>query len=68
MNVTGGPSMDRGPESARRNKYMGIGVVIGIAIGAGPWLSLDNLALGIAIGSGVGVALGGRSRGAGRRR
>lgn len=31
---------------------------MGIAIGAGIGLALDNLALGIAIGSGVGVALG----------
>lgn len=50
--------MDLRPEDERRRKGVAIGLCLGLAVGAGRGLMLDNLALGIAIGMGSGLAIG----------
>jgi hypothetical protein len=46
--------------------FIGFGLAVGVAIGAGLGVALDNLAvgigLGVAIGAGLGIAIDGRRR------
>ncbi len=51
--------MDRGPENERgRQQHLATGIVLGVAIGAGLGLALDNLALRTGMGGGDRTALG----------
>lgn len=43
---------------AEKAKYVGAGMVFGVAIGCGLGVAFGNLALGIGPGIGIGVAIG----------
>jgi hypothetical protein len=50
--------MNREPGGNRRGQYMGWGVGIVLAIGAGIGAAIDNIALGMGIGIAIGAGIG----------
>ncbi|MDQ3701910.1 MAG: hypothetical protein M3442_13465 [Chloroflexota bacterium] len=52
------PGGDGAPNrSARRARFMGVGVALGISIGVAIGTAMDQLAVGVGIGVAIGVAL-----------
>ncbi len=56
---SGNMKYEKDKQKSMKPYYAGIGVCLGVGVGAAIGVALDNIAMGVGLGAGIGVALGG---------